>query len=114
MRVHPSILIAAISLIAVPSSAQSRDGTMKDMPGMHGAGAVKTGQGVGLVTAVDQRSGGITIKHGAIPAVGWPAMTMTFHATPPSILKNIRIGQSVIFDVRANGMDAQVTSLRPR
>lgn len=56
----------------------------------------------------------VTIKHGPIPAVGWPAMTMTFQATPPTLLKGVNIGQIVDFGVRTSGMDAQVTSIRPR
>jgi Cu(I)/Ag(I) efflux system protein CusF len=43
----------------------------------------KTGKGVGVITALDPHAAKLTIEHGAIPAVGWPAMTMTFAATPP-------------------------------
>jgi Cu(I)/Ag(I) efflux system protein CusF len=88
---------------------------MANMPGMdHAAPAAKTGQGVGVITAIDPKAGKITIKHGAIPAVGWPAMTMTFKATPPALLRGVRIGQTVGFDVRTCDMDAEVTALRPR
>ncbi len=111
MRALSTLLVAASVLAAGPVFAQS----MANMPGMdHGAPATKTGKGVGVVTAIDPNAGKITIKHGAIPAVGWPAMTMTFKATPPTLLRGVRVGQTVGFDVRTRGMDAEVTALQPR
>jgi Cu(I)/Ag(I) efflux system protein CusF len=88
---------------------------MANMPGMnHAAPAANTGQGTGVITAINTKANTITIKHGAIPAVGWPAMTMTFKAAPPTLLRGVRVGQTVGFDVRTGGMDAEVTALRPR
>ncbi|MGN5376201.1 copper-binding protein (plasmid) [Sphingomonas panni] len=46
------------------------------------ASAVKSGSGSGTITAVDAKGGTVTIKHGPIPTIGWPAMTMTFRASP--------------------------------
>jgi Cu(I)/Ag(I) efflux system protein CusF len=111
MRAFSTGLIAASILAAGPAFAQS----MANMPGMdHATQAIKTGKGVGVVTAIDPKAGKITIKHGAIPAVGWPAMTMMFKATPPALLRGVRVGQTVGFDVRTRGMDAEVTALQPR
>jgi Cu(I)/Ag(I) efflux system protein CusF len=88
---------------------------MANTPGMnHVAPAAKTGQGTGVISAIDTKANTLTIKHGAIPAVDWPAMTMTFKATPPTLLRGVRVGQTVGFDVRTRGMDAEVTALRPR
>lgn len=110
MRAFSTLLVAASVLAAGPALAQS----MANMPGMnHAAPAAKTGQGTGIITAIDPRAGTITIKHGAIPAVGWPAMTMTFKAAPPTLLRGVRVGQTVRFGVRTEGMDAEVTALRP-
>lgn len=110
MRMFSALLAAAAVLAAQPALAQA----MADMPGMSHAPAAKTGQGTGVVTAIDAKAGTLTVRHGPIPAVGWPAMTMTFRATPPALLRGVRIGQAVGFDVRTRGMDAEVTALRPR
>jgi Cu(I)/Ag(I) efflux system protein CusF len=111
MRALSTLLVAASVLAAGPAFAQS----MANMPGMnHAAPATKTGQGVGVITAIDPKANTLTIRHGPIPAVGWPAMTMTFKATPPTLLRGVRVGQTVGFDVRTRGMDAEVTALRPR
>jgi Cu(I)/Ag(I) efflux system protein CusF len=68
------MLIAIASLMVVPAIAQPTGGSMKDMPSMQRSFATaKTGRGSGVIAAIDQKAGKITIKHGPIPAVGWPA-----------------------------------------
>ena len=85
------------------------------MPGMPNAASTsKTGKGVGVITALDPKAAKITIKHGPITSVGWPAMTMTFKATPPKLLTGLHVGQTVAFDVRTKGADAEVTALQRR
>ena len=70
----------------------------------------------GLPDAVAQSSisynakaGTVTLHHAPIPALKWPAMTMTFKATP-EVLKAAKAGKSVTFTLNAAG--DQVTSLR--
>lgn len=77
------------------------------------ASAVKSGSGSGTITAVDAKGGTVTIKHGPIPTIGWPAMTMTFRASPPTLLKGLRSGQRVAFTAKAKGMTAEVTAISP-
>ena len=109
MRALPTLSVAASILAAGPAFAQS----MADMPNMNHA-AARTGQGTGVVTAIDAKANTVAIRHGPIPAVGWPAMTMTFKVRPPALLRGVRVGQTVGFDVRVRGMAAEVTALRPR
>lgn len=78
------------------------------------ASAAKVGKGTGTITALDPRAGTVTIKHGPIPAIGWPAMTMTFRASPPALLKSLRPGQRVVFTAKARGMNAEVTAIKPQ
>jgi Cu(I)/Ag(I) efflux system protein CusF len=98
----------AIVALAPPAATQA----MTNMPGMSDA-VVKTGQSVGVITALDRKAGKVTIKHGPIPAVGWPAMTMTFRAAP-TLLGTVKAGQTVAFTVRTRGIDAEVTAMKPR
>ena len=39
---------------------------------------------------------GVTLSHGPVPAIGWPAMTMTFRADP-RLLKCVKAGDQVRF-----------------
>ena len=103
--------------MAVPALAQSA-GHMNGMPGMSStAGAdqapMTMAAGAGVVTAVDARAGTVTVHHGPISALNWPAMTMTFKATSPSVLKGVKVGQSVTFQLMKMGDAIQLTAIRP-
>ena len=86
-----------------------------DMPGMPMAGgqAAMTGAGTGTITAVDASAGTVTIDHGAIPGVGWPAMAMTFSA-PAAVLEDAKVGDRVAFEVSVHDGVNEVTALRPQ
>jgi Cu(I)/Ag(I) efflux system protein CusF len=114
MRALQYALLVLVGFTAMPASAQGM-GSMKPMPGMaKGVATEKTGHGSGVITALDPRANKVTIKHGPIPAVGWPAMSMTFTATPPSLLKGLKVGRKVAFDVKTKGAAAEVTAVNRR
>lgn len=55
-------------------------------------------QGRGLVKAVDGAGGSISISHGPIRAINWPAMTMTFPVKDRSLLRGRRAGERILFE----------------
>lgn len=71
----------------------------------------KMAKGSGTVTAIDSAAGKITLDHGAIPAVGWPAMTMGF-SVKPDLLAGITIGDKVDFDLVVTGSAGEVTAIK--
>ena len=75
--------------------------------------AARSGSGAGVVTAVDAAGGTVTIDHGAIAAVGWPAMTMRFKASP-AVVQRAAVGDRVRFDLTVQGNAAEVTAIRPQ
>ena len=87
------------------AAAPTADASKVEAPG-----AAKSGKATGTVTAIDAAAGTITLDHGAIPAVGWPAMTMGFSANP-DLLAGITVGDKVDFDVTVNGSGGQVTAI---
>ena len=106
---------ASASPVASTAPADAMAG-MSDMSGMamdKEAGA-KTGTGVGVITAIDKTANTVTIKHDAIPAVNWPAMTMAFKATPSTLLDGLKVGENISFDVKVQGSDAEVTAVTPQ
>jgi membrane fusion protein, copper/silver efflux system len=53
----------------------------------------------GTIRSMDPRQGRVTIAHGPIPAMSWPAMTMTFTVRNPDMLRGLRRGDRVVFAV---------------
>ena len=72
---------------------------------------VQQASATGTIEAIDPTAKTVTIAHGPVPALQWPAMTMTFQA-PNLDLTAFQPGQRVAFEISASGMDAAVTSLR--
>ena len=68
--------------------------------------------GTGAVTQIDAAAGTITINHGPIAAVSWPAMTMQFTAENPAILQGIAVGDSVSFELKSATETSVVTSVQ--
>ena len=75
--------------------------------------ANQTAQGTGVVEAIDTAKGTVTIKHQAIASIHWPAMTMTFNADPPGLLKDVKVGEKVNFTLHPDGKDSTVTAIAP-
>ena len=108
-------LAGTLSLAACNKAAEApaKPAPANAMASMDMSAAVKTGNGSGKVTALDKAGGKITIAHGAIPAVGWPAMTMGFKIDPRQ-LDGISVGDQVDFTLSLTGNDGTVTAIAKR
>ena len=93
--------------VEAPKAAATADA----MPNMEMPVGSKMGKGPGTVTAIDAATGKITLDHGAIPAVGWPAMKMGFSAKP-AVLAGIAVGDKVDFEVTVTGNAGEVTHIK--
>jgi Cu(I)/Ag(I) efflux system protein CusF len=111
MRAIAYAVIGALTLVTAGAAVAD---DMSNMKGMSAGPAAKHGQGTGVIKAIDPKAGTLTIQHGPIPAVSWPAMTMTFKATPPTLLSGLKVGESIGFDTTVRGMAADVTAVRPK
>ncbi|MBW3558542.1 MAG: copper-binding protein [Proteobacteria bacterium] len=92
--------LAAMAL-ATPVAAQDHANHVAAQP----AAKVKA---TGVVKGVDAKTNTITVAHDPITALGWPAMTMSFKVASPSLLKGLKAGDRVRFDLRAQ----QITAIR--
>ena len=81
------------------------------------AAAPKTRVGVAETTGHIESIGadGVTISHQPVPAVGWPAMTMTFRIERAALLKGVKKGDRVrfAFDQPAAGPTLRRLSKEP-
>jgi Cu(I)/Ag(I) efflux system membrane fusion protein len=62
-------------------------------------------QAEGTVDSIDAKDGSITLSHGPVASLKWPAMTMEFKAANASLLKDLKPGAKVSFEFveRAQG-----------
>ncbi|EPK7359081.1 copper-binding protein [Kluyvera intermedia] len=61
-------------------------------------------EGTGIVKLIDMDAKKITIDHQAIPAIGWPAMTMRFtFSEPTEAIKQLKEGEQVNFSFVQQG-----------
>ncbi|GAB2626761.1 copper-binding protein [Novilysobacter erysipheiresistens] len=67
----------------------------------------------GVVESVDAEAKTVTIAHGPVAALEWPAMTMTFQA-PNVDLTAVEEGDEVSFDITSSGTDTTITSITRR
>lgn len=109
---------AAAFFLAAPAVATAANDAA-NTPGMgahHSSenAAMTTADGAGIVTAVDAKAGTVTIHHGPIAKLNWPAMTMAFKATPSSLLQSVKVGQSVKFQLMQMGGETTLTSIQPK
>src|SRR5487761_2773222 len=61
--------------------------------------ASATHRGVGTVEAVDPANASVTLAHEPIASLKWPAMTMDFKVKDAALLRTLKPGQRVVFDL---------------
>ncbi len=117
------LLIGAFALAACGESGEANtqagqsgaDAQSAGMPGMNGdaQSAEATGQshsGNGDITELSSDS--VTISHGPVESLGWPAMTMTFQAKSGQMLQGLNVGDPVDFQFQKAGEQYQLTSIK--
>jgi Cu(I)/Ag(I) efflux system membrane fusion protein len=79
------------------------------------AGSVPlTHRGAGTVDAVDLAQASVTLAHGPIASLKWPAMTMDFKVKDAALLRSLKPGQKIDFETVA-GVPGEylIVSARP-
>lgn len=106
-RIVPAIAALMIGA-AAPAMAQQAG---------HGAGMEKSKAAdnfaEGEVKKVDKEAGKVTIKHGPIPSLEMPAMTMVFRAKDPSTLDKLKVGDTLKFKAEKIDGKFTITELKP-
>ncbi|MDB2165245.1 cation efflux system protein CusF [Citrobacter farmeri] len=94
--VFKAVLFAVFSTLAINAQANEHHhgDMMSAMPAAEQSPAVSA---TGVVKSVDMESKKVTIEHGPIPALNWPAMSMRFTITPQTQLNGVKAGDNVAF-----------------
>ena len=97
--------------------SKCKDMMGKDKKGMEmkGMGADKKSEvhkGAGTVKKVDRAGGKVTIAHGPIPTMKWPAMSMTFTVKNKALLGKFSQDKKVEFEFVEQGSNYVITSVK--
>jgi Cu/Ag efflux protein CusF len=94
-------LASAASVLPVPvAAAEAQD-----------EASPQKAAGLGTVRAVDLDGGTVTLKHEAIAALGWPAMTMKFSVASASLLENLQVGERIRFELENRAGKPVITKI---
>ncbi len=69
----------------------------------------QTHSGTGTVESVSGQQ--VTISHGPIKSLEWPAMTMPFTAKDAASVQGIKVGDRVAFTLTKSGNESVLTSI---
>jgi len=73
--------------------------------------AQATGVVDGEIRKVDKDAKKLTIKHGPMPGLDMPAMTMVFQVKDPALLEHVKPGDKVKFEAQKLGGAFTVTKI---
>ena len=128
MRTPTRLMIAIIPFALAACSEQSEPEQSENMPmasqdmpmngampmgGQMGEAMGQMANAQGTVTAIDNEAGTITIDHGPVEAVDWPAMTMAFDADESERMK-VKVGDEVTFGFRMADSGSEITSIEKK
>ena len=100
--------IAAVVFALAAGSIHGQSGGMKGMDMKKDAkGSVH--KATGVVTMVDKDK--VTIKHGPVQSMSWPAMSMTFTVKDKALLDKLAKDKKVDFEFVREGRDYVVTGV---
>ena len=91
-----TLTIAATSGLA-QAAAHDHDMSQRQMAAQSAAVSTKH-EGVGVLKALNEKTGKVQIAHEAIADLGWPPMTMWFALRNP-LPRDIKVGDTVRFEL---------------
>jgi Cu(I)/Ag(I) efflux system periplasmic protein CusF len=66
----------------------------------------------GTVTKIDRIASKVTISHGPVQSLKWPAMTMNFLVRDKTLLDRLPAGKKIDFEFVQQGRDYVITSAK--
>lgn len=119
LRDGEPVVVAANFLIDAESNLKAALGSFGQAPHeeAQAAGTRRTSghQAQGRLERMDSSAAVVTINHGPVDSLGWPAMSMDFKLANPAVTKDVRSGDLIAFEFveRAAG-EWVVTSMKRR
>jgi len=110
-----SNLNAAFSAFGQGAEGAKADEKGEAKPAASATGATPaTHRGEGTVKAVDTANASVTLAHEPIASLKWPAMTMDFKVKDAALLRTLKPGQRIVFDLAGEpGGEYTIVGIQP-
>lgn len=102
MKLTP--IAIALFTLAAAGAAHAQSGAMQ---AERNAGAH---QATGVVRKIDKNK--VTIQHGPVQSLSWPAMTMAFTVKDKALIDRLGKDKKVDFEFRQEGKDYVITAVK--
>lgn len=106
-----TLLIAAIAFLSAPLPAVA-DGMHEGHAMKMAAKDAQSHKAKGTVNKVNP-DGTVNITHGPVDSLGWPGMTMDFQVKDKALLKGIKAGQKIDFEIGRQDGGFLITAIKP-
>ena len=101
-----AVFIAALS---APASALADTHAKASTKSVPAAAALADGE----IRKIDKEARKLTIRHGPLPGLDMPAMTMVFQVKDPGMLEQVKVGDRIRFEADKVGGAYVVTRIEP-
>jgi Cu(I)/Ag(I) efflux system protein CusF len=112
----PIAIVSALIVLslAAPSVLRAQSDAMKPMniKPPEAKAEVKTHKATGTVKKVDAAAGRVTLAHGPVASLKWPAMTMGFAVKDKALFGKLVPEKKIEFEFVQQGRDYVVTSVK--
>ncbi len=93
---------ASLNRMSDPQDAESSDASDS---------SAKAVSGNGVIQEINADENTVNLKHEAIDALGWPAMTMDFSVMPDVDLSKLSVNEGVMFQLEKHGDSYMITAI---
>lgn len=104
-----TLLIALIAGLSSPFMAAA-SGTHNDSHAIMAASNVQSHKATGTFNK-NNPDGSVSITHGPVKSLGWPGMTMDFQVKDKALLKSIKAGQKISFEIGKEASGYVITAI---
>lgn len=109
------MMTLSASALATAQSGGMKDMDMKTMPmdkmGSDSSVKATSHKATGTVKAVDPTKGTVTLAHGPVKSLNWPAMTMTFSVKDKMFFDKLSVDKKVTIDFAKQDAKYVVTAV---
>ena len=109
-----TLVAAALAAVAASTSTVTTAAESEDRDPKDAMAHVKPYKLRGVVNRVDHNAGRVNITHDGLESLKWPKMKINFKAHDAALLKDLKPGMRVDFEIEKMGEEYYVTRIAPQ